>query len=369
MSGGVDSSTTAAILKDEGYQVIGITLHLWCEEKQGSVSRRRSCCAQDDIEDARRVCHVLGIPHYVLNFQQEFQDFVVEYFCQEYLRGRTPNPCLACNEHIKFRLLLDRALALGADHLATGHYARIEQSPDGYELHQAVDASKDQSYVLFTLGQKELRHLLLPLGNCYKSQVRQMASQWRLPVSDKPDSQEICFLPKGDYRPFLAQRFQHTPGDIRDGQGNLLGRHKGIAFYTVGQRQGLGLCSSKPLYVVGIDAPSNTITVGSEAELLSDGLTAAGLRWVSGAVPRSPTALSVKYRYKSQKVGAWMEVEGDVARIRFENPQRAITPGQAIVFYLGDLVLGGGIIEKAERPELGTGTQGKEQHASIAQLC
>ena len=343
MSGGVDSSAAAAILKKEGYDVIGVTMRLWTED--GSLpSLRRRCCSLEEAEDARRVCQVLDIPFYVLNFEVQFRTYVVDYFCREYLRGRTPNPCLACNRNIKFDLLLNRALALGADYLATGHYARIERSNGGYLLLKATDLAKDQSYVLYTLGQRELEHLLFPLGSYNKSQARQLAQEMGLPVWNKAESQEICFVTDGDYHNFLAARELQQPGDIVDIEGKVLGKHKGIGFYTVGQRRGLGLASREPLYVLSIEPQKNRVVVGSNEQLLCSELCASEVSYVSGGLSQEPINVTAKIRYKSPESRAVLYPQGRKARIVFEERQRAITPGQAVVFYKGDVVLGGGII-------------------------
>lgn len=350
MSGGVDSSTAAALLVEQGYDVLGVTMHLWCQDKLGPV-HSRACCSAADIEDARNVCHRLGIPFYVLNFQNEFQQFVVDYFCREYAAGRTPNPCLACNQHLKFDLLLRRALASGADFLATGHYARIERHNGSIRLLKAADASKDQSYVLYTLGQQELAHLLLPVGDHSKAEIRRQASARGLPVADKPDSQEICFLPDGDYRPFLAQRLPRCPGDIVNAQGHVLGQHDGVAFYTIGQRHGLGLASSERLYVTVIDVASNRVTVGTETELYSKICYVNYVTFASGQAPSGSFEAEVKIRYKSPPSPALLERRNEGLVVRFQTPQRAITPGQAAVFYRGDEVLGGGIIARPKAIE------------------
>ena len=357
MSGGVDSSVAAAMLRDAGYDVVGITMKLWSEETDSA--RHHPCCLTEDVNDARWVCQLLGIPHYVCSLEAEFQKYVVDYFCQEYSRGRTPNPCLACNQHLKFHFLMKKALNLGAQYLATGHYARIDHCDDKYRLLEAIDPSKDQSYVLYTLGQQELAHLLLPLGDCHKSEVRHLATRLGLPVASKPDSQEVCFIPDGDCRSFISRRFPQIPGDIIDSQGHLLGHHAGIAGYTIGQRQGLGLASKRRLYVIDINAQNNTLVVGGEEEIFSDTLWATQVHWVSGEAISKPIPVLAKIRYRSPKTEAvlWPQVNG--VRLVFSKPQRAITPGQAVVFYQGDEVLGGGIIESARArmpsPEL-TGT-------------
>ena len=345
MSGGVDSSMTAAVLKKEGYEVIGATMRLWTEEDGDMPAAHRRCCSAEEAEDARRVCQILDIPFYVLNFEPQFRQYVVDYFCGEYLRGRTPNPCIACNKRIKFDLLLNKALALGADYLATGHYARIEVRDSKYVLLKATDAAKDQSYVLYGLGQKELKHLLFPMGSFNKKQIRSLAREMNLPVWDKEESQEICFITNGDYHQFLAQRGLNQPGDIVDSEGKLLGKHAGIGFYTVGQRRGLGLASKEPLYVLAIDPVDSRVIVGTNEQLLRKELHASELNYISGEPPPQSVAVTAKIRYKSPEARAVLYPEGQRARIVFEEPQRAITPGQAAVFYDGDIVLGGGVIE------------------------
>ena len=345
MSGGVDSSVTAALLKEAGDEVIGVTMRLWSEERPDLPTHYRHCCSVEAIDDARRVCQILGISFYVMNFERQFQSEVVDYFCREYRQGRTPNPCLACNQRIKFHLLLQKALALGADYLATGHYAGIDQVDGKYRLLKARDTAKDQSYALYTLGQDELKHLLFPLGNYRKDDVRSLAAKWGLPVADKAESQEICFIPDNDYHRFLSERLLPEPGGIFDTQGRRLGRHQGIAFYTVGQRHGLGLARGQRLYVTSIDAARNALVVGPEDELLGSSLHATAINYVSGQVPNGPTSISAKIRYRSPEAPATLLPQGRGALVRFDQPQRAITPGQAVVFYQGEAVLGGGIIQ------------------------
>jgi tRNA-specific 2-thiouridylase len=348
MSGGVDSSTAAALLVRQGHEVSGVTMRLWTPENPDVLVDFRRCCSPQEIEDARTVCQALGIPHRVLNFEREFASAVVDYFCQEYLRGHTPNPCLACNQHIKFRLLLPKALALGADYLATGHYCRIVSSDHGHELWRARDEGKDQSYVLYMLGQEELARLLFPLGDYTKGEVRRMAAEIGLPVANKTDSADICFLPRGGYRAFLAERFPQRPGDIVDSDGRIVGRHEGIAGYTVGQRRGLPARGGRePLYVLSLDPLTNSVIAGSEAELLSDVLWADELSFVSGQAPQGSLAVEAKIRYRSQAAAALLALHDGRAEVRFERPQRAITPGQAVVFYQGEKMLGGGIIAES----------------------
>ena len=347
MSGGVDSSVAALLLKEQGYDVVGVTMRLWTVERDDVPAMSKRCCSVEDVEDARRVCQVIGAPHYFQNFEREFQAHVVDYFVREYERGRTPHPCLACNDKIKFDFLLRRAMFLEADYIATGHYARIRRNGDGLKLLKGLDKGKDQSYVLFTLGQSELGRLLLPIGEYTKSDIRRMAADAGLPVADKPDSQEICFIPDGDYRRFVGERSEPGPGEMVDTGGNVVGRHPGIQFFTVGQRRGLGLsrAQGRPMYVVGIDAGSNRIVLGREEELFRSTLWASQVNFLSGDAPTGPVEVTAKIRYKAVPYPATITSAGDRVEIKFDKPQRAVTPGQAIVFYRGDEVVGGGIIE------------------------
>lgn len=344
MSGGVDSSVAALLLKEAGYQVIGVTLRLYTLYRPTAAPLSRSCCSLEDVDDARRVCHILGVPHYVVNAEREFRAFVIDYFIQEYQRGRTPNPCIACNDRIKFDFLLRRATALGADYVATGHYARVVANNGTFSLLKAVDEGKDQSYVLFGLGQKQLARLLLPIGWHSKAEVRAMAERAGLPVARKPDSQEVCFVLSGDYRAFLRQQGASRPGEIVDLDGRVVGQHNGVEYFTVGQRRGLGIPHGKPLYVVSIDAPNARVIVGPEEALYQQGLLAEGVNWVEG-IPTGPLNGQVKVRYKAPAVEATVVPTGPTsAEVHFREPQRAITPGQAAVFYQGERVLGGGFI-------------------------
>lgn len=337
MSGGVDSSLAAALLKEAGYEVSGVYMQLWSDQNQDQT-----------ISDLEHTCQTLDIPLYKLNFETELQSLVIDYFCREYSLGRTPNPCIACNQYIKFGLLLDRVLQMGADYLATGHYARIDHSANGYRLLKAIDPTKDQSYFLYTLGQKELQHLLLPLGDLRKVEVRRLAAKLSLPTRARRDSQDVCFIPDNDYRSFVASRIPLKSGDIVDTEGKVLGKHDGLARYTVGQRQGLRLASNKRLYVLKLDAASNRLVVGSKDQLLSDTLIASKLSWVSGKAPNEPISITAKVRYKSPEATAKLQLNNGMAEVQFYQPQRAIASGQAVVFYQDDAVLGGGIIQDAE---------------------
>lgn len=343
MSGGVDSSVAAALLKDEGYDVIGITL---CFNLPDSSGRRPSCCGIQGIEDARKVAHKLGIRHYVLNFKRVLEEKVIKEFCLEYAKGRTPNPCVRCNQHIKFTALLQKAFSLGASHLATGHYARIRKNSK-YLLKKAKDAKKDQSYFLYRLGQRQLKHILFPLGDYTKSQVRTMAKEFALPVADKPGSQEICFLADTDYRSFLKARgTKYTrPGPIIDRDNNILGEHGGIAFYTIGQREGLGIARGYPVYVTKIDPRGNSITVGRKEDVFADGFTVRDRHFII-APRKKKVALRVRIRYNHPEASAIVNLSGSRIKVKFREPQFAVTPGQSAVFYDKDMVLGGGIIDK-----------------------
>lgn len=349
MSGGVDSSVAALLLRDQGYEVIGITMRLWTLERDDLPAPHRTCCSVESIEDAQRVAQTLGIKWYLMNFERPFEDKVVNYFVNEYERGRTPHPCVACNQYVKFDELMERAEALGADYLATGHYARIEQDGDRYRLLQAVDPAKDQSYVLYGMGQDELRKVLLPVGHYSKPEIRRMAQEADLITADKPDSMEICFIPDNNYRRFLSERITPEPGPFVDRNGIVLGQHKGLAYYTVGQRQGLGLATGERLYVVALDKERNAVVVGREEELLSSGLVAETARFVAGAMPCEPTEVDVKIRYKSAMApGVLTPAETpDGFTITFKEPLRSVTPGQPVVLYHGNEVIGGGTIAAA----------------------
>jgi tRNA-specific 2-thiouridylase len=359
MSGGVDSAVAALLLQRQGYEVVGVTMQVWPRDEGD-----RSCCGLSALEDARRVAWKLEIPHYVLDFREEFEDRVIGYFCREYLAGRTPNPCIACNRYIKFETLQGRALGLGADYLATGHYARIVRGDDGkFLLCMGVDRSKDQTYVLYQATQQQLQRTLFPLGDYHKREVRQIALQAGLPVAEKAESQEICFISDRGYADFVAERTgsmgtgsMGSEGLIRYTDGDVLGRHRGIWRYTIGQRRGLGLAAApgarqghgagerSPLYVTRIDPETNTVWVGTEQELYGSSLIAGDVNYISGT-PLGPQAVRAKIRYKAPQVEATAAADGrDRLRVDFQAPQKAITPGQAVVLYDGDVVLGGGTI-------------------------
>ncbi len=353
MSGGVDSSLAAALLKEAGYEVIGVTLRLWpYQEPEGDVERFDTCCSPSAVDDARHVACQLGIPFYLLNYQKEFEKKVIEYFQEEYLAGRTPNPCIPCNSLLKFGSLLQRARGWGADFVATGHYARIELNLEKgrFLLKKAADPSKDQTYFLYNLSQDQLRHILFPLGPIRKEETRKRANELGLRVAKKPDSQEICFIPGNDYKPFLRDRLAHRlqPGLIKDTEGEVLGEHPGVAFFTVGQRRGLRISGKRPLYVVRIDALKNEVIVGEEKEILAKAFLATEVNFIPfEGLWREQRAL-VKIRYHHHPAPAWLiPQDGDRVKVVFDYPQRAIASGQAAVFYDHDdneLVLGGGKI-------------------------
>ncbi len=354
MSGGVDSSVAAAILREEGYEVIGMTMQIWPSDRLAEEAERfGGCCGLGAVADAKKVAHRLGIPHYVVNFRGVFSEKVIANFCHEYSLGRTPNPCIRCNQFIKFDALLKRTKELGADFIATGHYARIEKEDAGgrHLLKKGIDHRKDQSYFLYAMTQEQLSHSLFPLGNLTKERVRRMAEQLELPIANKPESQEICFIPDNDYPRFIKGYITDgvKPGPILDRQGNVLGEHRGIIFYTIGQRKGLGISAREPLYVVAINREENAIIVGSKEEVSGTELTASGLNWIAMAKPRRPMRVKAKIRYLHQEAEAMVTFLGEnEVQVKFTEPQMAITPGQAVVFYDGDRVIGGGSIEQVK---------------------
>jgi tRNA-specific 2-thiouridylase len=369
MSGGVDSSVAAALLKEQGHEVIGMMLRLWSEPgviEDGGVERvvQNKCCSLESVDDARRVARMLDIPFYLVNVEEEFKQHIVDTFYEDYVAGRTPNPCLRCNRHIRFTVLLKRALALDADYLATGHYVRVDDHPlaDGKRrLRRAVDPEKDQSYVLHVLNQQQLSHASFPLGGYTKPQVRAMAAERGMLVATKAESQEICFVANNDYRGFI-DRYAETkkeesgglitiprPGPIYNQEGKELGRHRGLAYYTIGQRKGLGIASNEAMHVLKIDAERNALVVGPGHALEQQEFFVDAMHYLSGEVPSEPFEALVKVRYKAQEQPALITpLEGQSAHVRLHSPQRAITPGQAAVFYGGEggeEVLCGGIID------------------------
>jgi tRNA-specific 2-thiouridylase len=347
MSGGVDSSVAALILKRQGYDVVGMTLRLWSSDHDEETLANNRCCSVEDVDDARNVCNILGIPHYFVNFEKEFQEHVVGYFISEYDSGRTPHPCLACNDKIKFDFLLRRAMFLDADFVATGHYARLCQDKAGISLLKGVDNSKDQSYVLYTLRQSELSRLKFPVGDFTKSEIRKMALEENLPVADKPDSQDICFIPSGNYREFLKDRIDAKPGVFVDMNGNVLGNHPGIQFFTVGQRRRLGLSSKDgdPMFVLNIDADSRQITLGKENDLYQREFLCKGVTFTSDRFTSEVLDVNARIRYNANEATAKVFIDGDEGHVVFSEPHRAITPGQPVVFYQDEEMIGGAIIE------------------------
>lgn len=348
MSGGVDSSVAAYLLKQQGYDVIGVTMQIWQDEDVCTLEENGGCCGLSAVEDARRVAAVLEIPYYVMNFRQEFQKNVVDYFIHEYLDGRTPNPCIACNRFVKWEALLNRSLAIGADCIATGHYAQTEQLENGrYTLRRASTLQKDQTYALYNLTQEQLRRTLMPVGAYSKDEIRRIADEIGLPVAHKPDSQDICFVPDGDYAGFIEKRIQKRMpgGNFVTTDGKIIGRHKGIIHYTVGQRKGLGLALGYPAFVLEIRPETNEVVIGTHEQSLTDTLYADRLNFMSVEDIQDPVRVFAKIRYNHK--GAWCTVERtgeDQVRCVFEEPQRAVTPGQAVVFYDGPYVMGGGTI-------------------------
>lgn len=349
MSGGVDSSLTAVLLKEQGYDVIGITMRL-ADESRDFEENDRGCCSLSAVADARRVCEIIGIPHYVMDFKELFREKVIDDFLANYAKGWTPNPCIACNRYVKFEGLLTRAMELGASYVATGHYARIEQDAAGrWLLKKGLDEKKDQAYALYHLNQHSLAHFLMPLGVYTKVETRAMAERLGLPVARKPDSQEICFVPRDDYKAYLKEKNPAClqPGDIVDLSGHVLGHHAGVPLYTIGQRKGLGIAAAHPLYVVRLDTAHRQVVVGSAGDVFASGLIAGDMNWIAIDNLQEPLHVMAKIRYGKKEGAACVSplAEGRV-RVDFAEPQRAVTPGQSVVFYDGDTVVGGGIIEQ-----------------------
>lgn len=346
MSGGVDSSVAAYLMTQEGYACIGCTMKLY-DKPQPEDSHSRTCCSLDDVEDARSVAYGLGMPYYVFNFTEDFEEKIIRKFIRCYENGVTPNPCIDCNRYMKFDKLHQRAQAMGCDYVVTGHYARVEKEGDTYLLKKGLDETKDQSYVLYAITQEQLAHTRFPLGGMRKTEIRAIAEEQGFINARKPDSQDICFVPDGDYAAFLS-RHSDKPvcaGDFIDTQGHYLGQHRGIIHYTVGQRKGLGVSFAKPMYVCAIDPEHNTVTLGDHKDLFARQLRAGDFNWISGKVPEGSLRCKAKIRYRQQEQSATVRPIGErEVEIVFDEPQRAITKGQAAVLYDGDTVLGGGII-------------------------
>ena len=351
MSGGVDSSVAAALLKKEGYDVIGITFRMWPKEECGA-SFGRACCNLEAVTRARAVAEDLKIPYYVVDFSEEFKKKVIDYFCSEYLKGLTPNPCVICNESIKFGKLLEKAVSLGANFVATGHYANVnfDKANKRFLLRSGTDNSKDQSYFLFMLSQKQLASAMFPLGGLKKEKVRALAKKFKLKTYNTVSSQDVCFIQDQDYGDYIKKKtgIDIREGDIVDSRGNILGRHKGIPFYTIGQRRGLGIAHKEPLYVTGIDPANNRIEVGTKKDVLKKSLIADRLNWISIDGISGPVKVMAKIRYNHKKAAAVVTpIDNNSVRVDFEEPQEAPTPGQAVVFYKRDVVMGGGWIRKS----------------------
>jgi tRNA-specific 2-thiouridylase len=347
MSGGVDSSVAAALLHESGHDVVGFSMQLY--DQRESPDAWGSCCSISDLHDARRVANALGFPHYIVNFEEEFRKSVVDNFVSEYAAGRTPIPCVHCNSGLKFATLVDRAAALDADVVATGHYAQVDRDPDTqlFRLRRGVDRNKDQSYFLFSLTQAQLAKASFPVGSMTKPEVRAAAARHRLAVADKPDSHEICFVPDGDAAGFVTRKLGNVEaGPIEDSAGKTIGQHGGIHRYTIGQRKGLGLSTGVPLYIVKIDPKDNRVVVGSKDELGRKDLTASRVNWVAGPPPPGPIRVAAQIRHRhTAAIGTLTPIGDDRAAFEFEVAQQAVTPGQAVVFYDRDLVVGGGWID------------------------
>ena len=349
MSGGVDSSVAAWLLKKQGYDVIGVTMQIWQDEDRQTEEENGGCCGLSAVDDARRVASKLEIPYYVMNFKKEFRKYVMDYFVDEYLNARTPNPCIACNRYVKWEALLKRSLDIGADYIATGHYARIEQLPNGrFALRKSATAEKDQTYALYSLTQEQLSHTLMPVGEFTKDEIRAMARELDLQTANKPDSQEICFSPDHDYAKFIAEDMDKEllEGNFVDQNGRILGRHKGLIHYTIGQRKGLNLSMGRPVFVVELRPETNEVVIGDSQDVFSKTLRCSRLNWmaVDGLHGRE-MRFTAKIRYGHKGALCTVrELGPDLVECEFDEPQRAVTPGQAVVFYDGEYVAGGGTI-------------------------
>lgn len=356
MSGGVDSSVAAYLLKEQGYDVMGVTMQIWQDEDTQTQAENGGCCGLSAVDDARRVSERLEIPYYVMNFKKEFQKNVIDYFIEEYKNARTPNPCIACNRYVKWESLLERSLSIGADKIATGHYARVIQLENGrYTLRTSVYAPKDQTYALYNLNQYQLSHTLMPVGEYAKDQIRQIAKDAGLPVAHKPDSQEICFVSDNDYAGFIEQETgeKFPEGNFVDMDGNIVGKHKGIIHYTIGQRKGLGIALGRPVFVADIKKETNEVVLGDNADIFCRALTANRLNFMSIEKLEGEMRVNAKIRYNHKGAPATIKMlDEEMVYCIFDEPQRAITPGQAVVFYENDYIVGGGtIIGKAATEE------------------
>ena len=352
MSGGVDSSVAAYLLKKAGYDVIGVTMQIWQDEDAAAQEESGGCCGLSAVDDARRVANALEIPYYVMNFKREFKGSVMDYFAEEYLKGNTPNPCIACNRYVKWESLLKRSLDIGAEYIATGHYARVVRLENGrYTLMKSATAAKDQTYALYNLTQYQLAHTLMPVGEYTKDEIRQIAKGINLRIANKPDSQEICFIPDKDYAKFITE---YTGEEVKEGnfvtpEGKVIGKHKGIIHYTVGQRKGLNLAMGHPVFVLAIRPDTNEVVIGNADEVYSNKLYAGNLNFMSIEDLDGEMVVDAKIRYSHKGSKCTIrKVSEDKVECVFEEPQRAVTPGQAVVFYDGDYVVGGGTILREE---------------------
>lgn len=350
MSGGVDSSVAAYLLKKQGYEVIGVTMKLWQDDDNNLLELEGGCCSLSAVEDARKVCDKLDIPFYVLNFSDVFKEKVINPFIDEYLNGRTPNPCILCNKHIKFEDFFSKARQIGCDYVATGHYAKIEFKGDRYLLKKSITDKKDQTYALYNLTQEQLKHTLLPIGEYEKERVREIAKEIGIEVHNKPDSQEICFVKDNDYAGYVKKHSKKRieEGYFVDTKGNVLGKHKGIIHYTIGQRKGLGIAFGKPMFVVDIDPVKNMVVLGNNEDIFKKSLIAKDVNLISIDNIDKPLRVTAKHRYSARpSLATVYKIDNNNIKIEFDEPQRAITKGQSVVMYDGDTVVGGGIIDKS----------------------